>query len=271
MIDIAVANMADMVRLATTQRGLDPRDFALLASGGAGPLHAPAVGEEIGATEVIVPPYPGMFSALGATLGSVRHEPTVSILRRLDELSPATLEKAFQELHDRANALLAAEPKGVARPAPERIVEARFAGQLFEMSVAVGRQGEPVPSIEEIESIFRRLYLAEYGFDLPEAAVQIVNLRLVAGIDLGYRGDALFRRDRPSKASGGPVRIVDLLTRQGRSEPTSVFRVEDVLGTTIKGPMLLEHSGATVWLQQGQSAQIGTNGQLVIKLSRTRS
>ena len=76
IIDIAVANMAEMVRLATTQRGLDPRDFALLASGGAGPLHAAAVGAEIGAQEVIVPPFPGMFSALGATLGAIRHEVT---------------------------------------------------------------------------------------------------------------------------------------------------------------------------------------------------
>ncbi len=80
IIDIAVANMAEMVRLVTTRRGLDPRQFAILASGGAGPLHAAAVGREIGAAEVIVPPFPGMFSAFGATLGTVRHELTQTLL-----------------------------------------------------------------------------------------------------------------------------------------------------------------------------------------------
>src|SRR6201999_2346752 len=113
IIDIAVANMAEMVRLATTQRGLDPRDFALLASGGAGPLHAAAVGAEIGAREVIVPPFPGMFSALGATLGTIRHEVTQTLLRGLANLTEAELASAFTELATRVLDILAAEPAGM--------------------------------------------------------------------------------------------------------------------------------------------------------------
>jgi N-methylhydantoinase A len=189
IIDIVVANMAQMVRLATVQRGLDPRDFAMLASGGAGPLHAATVGEEIGARDVIVPPYPGMFSALGATLGAVRHEVTATLLRPLVEVTTDDLETAFARLQERVEVLLAAEPPDAKREPAEHILEARFVGQMFELAVPLGVGGAPFPTIAEIEAQFRQLYAAEYGFDLPNARVQAVNLRLVVRQAPGLRGE----------------------------------------------------------------------------------
>ena len=267
IVDIAVANMAEMVRLATTQRGLDPRDFALLASGGAGPLHAAAVGKEIGAAEVIVPPYPGMFSALGATLGSVRHEVTLTLLRHLRELDEAALSEAFAKLSKRANDILSAEPKGICRPPPERLLEARFFGQLFELRVPIGHEGGPLPSIEEIERSFRSLYLAEYGFDLPDAQVQAVNLRLIATIDLGHPSEAIFRDQAFERRAAKPCRTACILARGGEEGKVLVYRASDAHGTTISGPAIIEHSGATVWVHDSQSARIGSNGQVTVTLS----
>jgi N-methylhydantoinase A len=235
IIDIAVANMAQMVRLATVQRGLDPRDFAMLASGGAGPLHAAAVGEEIGACEVIVPPYPGMFSALGATLGAVRHEVTATVLRPLADLTDADLHESFARLQERIDALLAAEPEGKEHPAPERILEARF----------------------------RRLYTAEYGFDLPNARVQAVNLRLVARLPLGGRSTlAATRHD----ASPEHPATTPLLLRGGREIAAPLLDASSARREPIEGPAIIAHSGATVWLHEGQRAIIDADGSVVITL-----
>jgi N-methylhydantoinase A len=267
IIDIAVANMAEMVRLATTQRGLDPRDFALLASGGAGPLHAAAVGAEIGATEVIVPPYPGMFSALGATLGAVRHEVTQTLLRQLHDLRETELDAAFARLGQRVEAILSAEPGGLAAPRFERILEARFVGQLFELRVAAGGKGEPMPSITEVEHAFRALYLAEYGFELPDAQVQVVNLRLIATIDLGHSGDRIFANRERGTLTPQPVRRVRILARDNKAVLTPVYRAMQATGEMIAGPSIIEHAGATVWLHAGQSARIESNGQVIISLT----
>ncbi|HVX77653.1 MAG TPA: hydantoinase/oxoprolinase family protein [Bradyrhizobium sp.] len=267
IIDIAVANMAEMVRLATTHRGLDPRDFSLLASGGAGPLHATAVGHEIGAREVLIPPFPGMFSALGATLGPVRHEVTQTVFRDLKSFDPGQLKDIFAQLSVRADKILSAEPQGAARPSPERIAEARFAGQLFQLKVPLGCEGEPLPAIEEIERRFRDSYRNEYGFELPDARVQIVNCRLIASIDLGYRGDHLFAPGERRSGGAKPSRRVAFLTRDGDEVAMPVYRVADALGCSLTGPGIIEHSGSTVWIHGEQVAQIGASGQVTVALT----
>ncbi len=263
IIDIAVANMAQMVRLATVQRGLDPRDFAMLASGGAGPLHAAAVGEEIGAREVIVPPYPGMFSALGATLGAVRHEVTATVLRPLADLTDVDLRESFARLQARIDALLAAEPEGKEHPAPERILEARFVGQMFELAVPLGPGGAEFPPIAEIETRFRRLYANEYGFDLPNARVQAVNLRLVARLPLGGRSTLTApRHDAPPAHPA----TTPLSLRDGREIAAPLLDAASARTEPVAGPAIIAHAGATVWVHEGQRAVIDADGSVVIAL-----
>ncbi len=276
IIDVAVANMAGMVRLATTQRGLDPRDFALLASGGAGPLHASAVGAEIGAAEVIVPPFPGMFSALGATLGSIRHEVSQTLLRHLHACGDGLLASAFSDLSRRAEAILAAEPAGVAAPILERVLDARFAGQLFELRLPLGQLGDPLPSLAEIDRAFRDRYRSEYGIDLPEAKVQVVTVQLVASVELGHRADAIFAEGdavAPRRRSPWmkPHRMAMMLQRAGIEAPVPIYRVADAIGIgggIADGPAIIEHSGATVWVHLGQSVRLHSSGKVTVTLAR---
>jgi N-methylhydantoinase A len=267
IIDIAVANMAEMVRLATIRRGLDPRSFAILASGGAGPLHAAAVGAEVGVRDVIVPPHPGMFSALGATLGGVRHEASVTVLRPLEDLKESDLVQGFAALEGRIADLMAAEPPGEKEPPPERVIDARFQGQLFELCVPVGCSGEGFPAMPEIETAFRQLYLAEYGFDLPDARVQVVNLRTIAVRDLGSQANALFDDLPRDVVAAKPARQTTLLARDGGQLHVPLLIVADSAGARVEGPAVLEHSGSTVWLHEGQTAIVGNNGQVLISLS----
>ena len=127
VIDIAVARMAEMVRLTTLRRGLDPRDFVMVPSGGAGPLHAAAVAEQVGIRSILVPAMPGMFSALGAAIADVRHDVGRSVLRILSDLAFDAIRLLVAELEERLQALLAAEPiKG--KPEIQRYAEMRFRG-----------------------------------------------------------------------------------------------------------------------------------------------
>lgn len=266
ILDIAVANMAEMVRLATTRKGVDPRSYSILASGGAGPLHAALVGKEIGAMEVLIPPHPGMFSAFGATLGAVRHEFTQTLLSELRLVDPSVIAEQFQRLRHRAEAVLKDEPAGISKPTMERIIEARFIGQLFELKLGIGLDGDSIPSVGEIEEQFRAIYRAEYGFDLPQARVQIVNLRLVAEIDLGHRGEQIFaRRSRASRVAK-PHRQTPILSREGSEALVPVYRVAESAGGRIEGPAIFEHSGSTVWIVDGQTACVGESGEVVIDL-----
>jgi len=147
------------------------------------------------------------------------------------------------------------------------VLEGRFAGKLFELRVPIGREGEPLPAIKEIERSFRSLYLAEYGFDLPDAQVQAVNLRLIATIDLGHPSEAIFSDQTSERRAAKPCRTASILTRRGEEGKVSVYRASDAHGTTISGPAIIEHSGATVWVHDRQSARIESNGQVTVTLS----
>ena len=177
ILRLATANMAEMVRLATLRRGLDPRDFSLVAFGGAGPLHAAEIAREVGVPRVIVPPVPGLFSAIGTMMGDVRHDLVQTSLKRLDEFDATALEAGFADLAERAADLIDAE-NDVDAWRFERSVDARFEGQLFELNLPIAA-GE-APSIAKIEMMFRATHRDTYGYDLTEHTVQLVNLRLVA-------------------------------------------------------------------------------------------
>jgi N-methylhydantoinase A len=268
IIDIAVANMAEMVRLATVRRGLDPRDFAILAYGGAGPLHAVAVGVEVGAAEVIVPPLPGMFSALGAALGDIRHELVQTVLCVVRNTEPGTLAGHFDALRRRGDDLFAAEPAGHGAPHYARFADIRFQGQLFDLRVPLGNADQPLPSPTEIERAFREQYRSEFGFDLPDAVAQLVNLRLEGTLSLGIDAARLLEdAEEGLRAAAQQTRVVKILERNGDTTRLPVVRAAEALGTTIAGPALIEHAGSTVWIHPGHRAEIGRSGRVLIQLS----
>jgi N-methylhydantoinase A len=266
ILELAVASMTEMVRLATVRRGLDPRDFSILASGGAGPLHAAWVGAEVGAKEVVIPPLPGMFSALGAVLGEVRHDLSQTLLGAVSGLSPTLIAEAFARLKQKAEALLANEPQGAGAPEFTRFADLRFTGQLFELRTGLGCSNEAIPSLAEIERRFRALYVSEFGFDLAESVVQLVNLHLVASLPMGGSTTRIFSNEIGLGASAQPYRVQTYLRRDGTEEPLPVYRTADCIGAELQGPLLIEHSGATVWIHEGQTARIGADGSVAFQI-----
>ncbi|MEY4214213.1 MAG: hypothetical protein RL458_2439 [Pseudomonadota bacterium] len=266
IIKIAAASMTEMVRLVTVRKGLDPRGFSLLASGGAGPLHAALVGREVGVAEIIVPPYPGMFSAIGATLGNIRHDLSQALLAPLSALSASQLETAFSALTARAQQLLDAEGAQKLPVRMKRHAELRFAGQLFELRVDLDDAAAPLPSLHDIDAAFRLAYLREFAIELPHATVQLVRLGLVAEADLASPAQHLFQPlGQPDAVTATAVDHREVLAEDGSTLTVPVFGASDHPLIQTRGPALFIQAGATVWIPDGMSAQRGPDGCLVIR------
>lgn len=269
ILDIAIANMAEMVRLATVRRGLDPRDFILVPSGGAGPLHAVAIAREVGISEIVVPPLPGMFSAVGAMISPIRHDVSASMLKPVRELTREILEQAFRPLHEKLDALFAAEQDKVDRPRTLRFADIRFRGQLFQLKIPLGQAGMDLPDSAELEEKFRAAYKAEYGFDLPNNVPELVNLRLSATADPdSMAGQVFAARTHAGEAPARTGLRTTLVDAEGvRTEVPVYFADHQPADAELAGPAILAIAGATIWLQAGSSARVDARGSVHIKVS----
>ena len=268
ILDVAVANMAEMVRLATVRRGLDPRDFVLVPSGGAGPLHAVAIAREVGISEIVVPPLPGMFSALGAMLSPIRHDLSASFLRQVRNVAPGQLQQAFAPLHDKLDRLFAAEQDRVEQPRTLRFADIRFRGQLFQLKIPLGVSSDALPDAAALEASFRAAYAAEYGFDLPNGVPEIVNLRLSATAEPdAIAGLALASCAGIGTASAMAGLRSTLIDAAGVATDVPVHFADSApIDSDIPGPAILAIAGATIWLQPGCSARIDPRGSVRIKV-----
>lgn len=258
MIDVANARMADMVRLATVARGLDPRDFTLLAYGGGGPLHAAEIARTLGISSVLIPDAPGMFSARGTLRAEIRHDLALTRLRKIKAETSAGMEAAFAELEARVAALFRAERQIVGKPAIRRFVEARYVGQLYQMEV-------PVPpgliDPRAVEAAFRAEYQNEFGYDLPELDVQLVNVKISASA--------------PHPAPGVGSRVtssggVDMPDHMATSGDGSRFRQPILSRATVAdgnwaGPLIVADHGATV-LVPADATVTGQRGALKLQV-----
>ncbi|WP_187144380.1 hydantoinase/oxoprolinase family protein [Microvirga massiliensis] len=268
ILDIAVANMAEMVRLATVRRGLDPRDFILVPSGGAGPLHAVAIAREVGISEIVVPPLPGMFSALGAIMSPIRHDVSASMLRLVRDIRREDLEQAFVPLHEKLDGLFAAEQEPVEPPRTRRFIDVRFRGQLFQLKIPLGDLDAPLPDAMALDELFRAAYASEYGFDLPNGVPEIVNLRLSATVDPGGAG-----RPFTSLMDGAALELpagmrTAIIGADGMETAVPVHVAgASLVGRTLDGPAILAIGGATVWLHVGTAARVDDCGSVHIRVS----
>ena len=269
ILDIAVANMAEMVRLATVRRGLDPRDFVLVPSGGAGPLHAVAIAREVGISEIVVPPLPGMFSALGAILSPIRHDVSASFLRYVRDVSASQLSQAFAPLNEKLDRLFAAEQEQVEQPRTLRFADIRFRGQLFQLKIPLGDFGDEFPDSSVLEARFRAAYAAEYGFDLPNGVPEIVNLRLSATAEPeSIAGLAVASGSSVGTAATLAGLRTTLVDASGaKTEAPVLFADTAPVDRDIQGPAILAIAGATIWLQPGNTARIDARGSVHIKVS----
>ena len=259
VLDIVNAKMADAIRTITIRRGIDPRDFSLVAFGGAGPAQAAALAEELQIAEVIVPVYPGAFSAWGMLQTDVRHDFKETLYGFWDLTDPATLTAAFDALSDRGRAYLIAEGIKTDAISFSRSVDFRYHGQEYVLTI-------PIPDgpidMGAVRTAFDMAYDRQYGHSSPDGRVEMANIRLAALGRLPRPVNAPPARQvaKPSRARdvyfAGQPRKTAILDRNGITE-----------AMTVTGPAIIEEGTATTLLPPGWQARLIIGGHL--SLTRT--
>ncbi len=259
ILRIATAQLAIAIKEVSVLRGIDPRDFALLPYGGAGPLHAAAIAEELGMTTVVVPPMPGNFSALGLLLADVRRDLVQTRVSTTAQVTAATVRGLLARLIEAGTEELA----GAGFP-PERrrfvaSLDMRYVGQSFELPVPVSID---VAEIGEIEAAFARVYGARYG-GTTAAAVEIVSYRIAAwGLSEKLSLPPIGAEGRSVSAAQAGRRAISL---GGESRDVAVLaRSRMPAGHGFAGPALVKEDGSSTVVPSGWSATLDTVGCLVL-------
>jgi N-methylhydantoinase A len=266
IVEIANAHMIGAMRLVSVQRGYDPRDFVLVAFGGAGPLHANALARELGIPTVLVPPSPGIASAIGMLATDVRHEFVATRRVRLDGLTPEALEALFADFAREGQARLERDGVPPSERRTLRSADLRYHGQSFELPVTVPPGPLAAADVERLRAEFHAQHERAYGYAAPEDAVELVNVRLAAiGVTPKPR--------RAPLPEGGPSAAPALkghrdvwFAEVGGFRPTQVLdRGKLLRGNVIEGPAIVEEPDASTLVHPGWSAVVDEHGNLVLR------
>jgi len=230
-LDLVNLEMARAIRLVTVERGLDPSNFSLIAFGGAGPQHALYLADEIGIKRVIIPPYPGLFSALGLLLADWRFEARKSY--------PRDLERDFKELENKLIERLKKVDYFI------RYADVRYKGQGWELTIQVPE------NVNEIRKVFEDKHLATYGFVMSDREIEIVTIRVFA----------IRRRVTPkiSPTFGNenkPKEIRKVLIEDDWVNTEVYVREKLPKGFEIRGPAIIEEYSSTIVVKPGWKALV---------------
>jgi N-methylhydantoinase A len=250
---VADANMADAVRLISIRRGYDPRDFALVVFGGAGPLHGAALARELSIPTVLVPPNPGITSALGCLLVDIRHDLAEMHLARTSVADPRELEAEFKKLEAEGRERLAAEGVPEEQMTLQRKIAMRYLGQWRSLAVPVDR---PLQSLEAAEARFHAEHEREYSYRRDGAPVEIYQLQLSA---VGVTPKPEFARHSPNGAAPPqPHGSRDVYFAElGGRVPAAVYRRDDLpAGTRITGPAMIDQLDSTTLVPPDVVAEV---------------
>jgi N-methylhydantoinase A len=256
IVTLAVARMTSAIREISIQRGHDPRDFTLIAFGGAGPMHALALAEEIGLPRVLVPRHPGNFSALGLLASDIKHD---FVRTRVGPLRArmSALRELFDEMSTAAQRQLELEGFAPAQQRLVRSVDVRYRGQAFELNVGVDK----ALVLETVEVDFHRQHRATYGHASPEAAIELVNARLIA---YGLVAKPAPERHRSDTSSLDAALVERRPVWFGGARHDCPVWERDRLPerAELRGPAIVEEFGATTVVLPGWRGVIDGEGNM---------
>ncbi|MEV4013667.1 hydantoinase/oxoprolinase family protein [Nonomuraea angiospora] len=260
--DVANAKMAQAIRTLTVEHGIEPREFALVAFGGAGAMHAVFIARELGISEVVVPRFPGAFSAWGMLEADVRRDLTHPYFRSQDTLDGPDMSRNFGTLEEDALAALSAQGVPEERRRVEHAVDMRYEGQDYTLTIPLRDAAEPAEPgfLETIAARYAEAHTSRYGHATPEAPVEFVMLRST-GLGSFPRTAAAAQEAPEERAAYVRDVIFD-----GAVHSTPVLRRSSLDGE-LAGPAIVVEETATTVIPPGCVATVDPNGFLIVKVN----
>ena len=269
IVEVANAQMEGILRVVSVQRGFDPREFTLVAFGGAGPLHANDLAESLGITEVVIPRFPGLFSAQGLCQAQVLNEFVRTQVTRWDTSNLEGMLSAFRALEDRAVTWLDSE--GISNDARmvTRSMDIRYVGQNWELTVDLDQYPETEVQLEEARLEFIRLHQQMYGHSSDTDPLEVVSFRIHA-----YARSSKLKVKKIDKgsedSSKGCVGVRSVYFKKvARSLECGVYDREKLVGSNvINGPAVVEQLDATTVVNPGYVGTVDGYGNIWITPSQ---
>ena len=256
VVDLANENMANAIRLVSIERGLDPRDFSLVAFGGAGPLHAGGIAEKMGMTRIVIPLYPGLCSAFGAALADFQVDKVWSTNYRSDSMDGDLIVAQFGELETTARAELR-EEGFTAVPEIRRSISMRYAGQNYEHDVALQSGAVNLESLHQAFGEFHRLHEKLYGYSIGGEVIELIRVNVTV----------VGRTKKPrlkAPASGGlpgARQSRQVYFDQSGFVSCPVYRRDDLPGQcSLEGPAVIEEVDSTILVHPSHTVRVDRYG-----------
>jgi N-methylhydantoinase A len=267
--DVVNENMASAARVHVAERGRDPRDYALLCTGGAGPVHAWSLARKLGLSRVICPPSAGVASALGLLVAPARADRVATVGIRLDRGRLADLEAAFRRLEAEARAVLADSGLELETATVKRLADGRFMGQGFDLVVPLpdGPYADTPGTAAGLQAAFETAYREKFALTPPAVPVEFINVRVAVRAPVA--GGTVVLPDRGAGAAGGArkgTRPAYFPEARGFVETAVYDRYRLVVGDEIAGPAVVEEEGSTLVVGPGTVGHVAESGNIVLAL-----
>ncbi|TKX57114.1 hydantoinase/oxoprolinase family protein [Halorubrum sp. SS7] len=264
VLDVANASMERALRVVSVERGYDPRDFGLVAFGGAGPLHATTLAAELDIPRVLIPRTAGVLSALGLLISDILYDYSTSRVRSWESVDPSSLQATFDEFVAQGREQLANENLDESQMRFERSVDLRYAGQSFELSVPVPDGTLDSQSKATIRDRFHTKHQQRYGHAYDDEPIELVTLRTRA------RG-VVETPNLQHDAETGDVADAIIEERpvhfDGAVRDTRVYQREQLPAAgSFTGPAIVEGAESTVVVRPEQSVQVDEYGSLIVEV-----
>ena len=265
-IKISNSLMSKILRIVTIERGLDPREFILVAFGGAGPMHACALSEELGVKKIVIPIYPGLFSALGLIVTDYKYMCIKPILKSTNNMSVEEIKNVFLSLKESVVDELKKLKFGDEKIVVNYYLEARYLGQGYELLVAIPPV-DSLRSIEQVNLLFESMHERVYGYMIEDAEVEIVNARVEA---IGIMEKIVLPEKK--KRNHGDIKNAVISKREVYFDSLQDFVRVDIydyrklcFGDRIMGPAIVEMYDSTVIIEAGWNLFVDTFGNIILE------
>lgn len=263
IIQVANANMCDALRLISVRRGYDPRDFALVAFGGAGPLHGAHLAKDMDIPTIIVPPYPGVAAAMGCLLVDVRHDISKTYVKNVEDVSIEELENEFIGMEKEAEQLLEEEGVGNNHSTLVRYLDMRYKGQWRSLAIPVS---DNLQSLNEVLEGFHQEHEREFAFSDRQQLIEIFGLRVTA---IGTVPKPEFPKYGPSGNLEDAVKEVREVYFDGTYIPTKVYHREKLpVLSEIQGPAIVDQLDTTTVIPPDFTAKVDVYKNLIISVNK---